>query len=162
MDLLKDYGSDSDGGGEAPASTVEAPTTVLARRVETAPAVLGALSLMKRPGSKKKEATTFGEMRTNLPAALVKAPIAGPSRSFGGGGHLQQMNLEASNVHAGGSVERAAIEEWSFDEQYNSFQGFGYCQDAAGGSHSNAKCDPHRRIRRSTALLVKLIMFGRI
>ena len=52
MDLLKDYGSDSDGGGEAPASTVEAPTTVLARRVETAPAVLGALSLMKRPGSK--------------------------------------------------------------------------------------------------------------
>ena len=58
MDLLKDYGSDSDGGGEAPASTVEAPTTVLARRVETAPAVLGALSLMKRPGSEEKEATT--------------------------------------------------------------------------------------------------------
>ena len=144
---MGDYDSDGDGGGASKAAPAEAsppappgedfgppPTTVLARVVDAAPAVVGALAVVKRPGSKAKQAQgAFGEMRTNLPAALVRAPVAGPSRSFGGGSHLQQMDLKASNVHAGGSVERAAIEEWSFDEQYHTFQSFGYAQDAAGG-----------------------------
>jgi len=130
--LVADYGSDSDGGGGSELDGEPAPTTVLARRVEAAPRVVGAALAVREDKQRQKLASTR-KMMTNLPAALVRAPIAGPASAFARKG-LDQMDLTASNVHAGGSVERAAVEDWSFHEQFHTFQSYGYAMDASGGT----------------------------
>mmetsp|Transcript_3109 Transcript_3109/g.9085 ORF Transcript_3109/g.9085 Transcript_3109/m.9085 type:complete len:585 (+) Transcript_3109:304-2058(+) len=128
--LLPDYESSED--DEAPAADM--PTTVLARRVETAPAVVGAVTTLATRNAlpRGEDGRPAREMRTNLPAAIVKARVEGPSRSFGGA--FLGVDATLPNVHAGGSVERAAVEAWSFDEQFHSFTARGVAMDAAGGN----------------------------
>ena len=70
------------------------------------------------------------EMKTNLPASIVKAPVAGPARPFDNA--APGVDRAAPNVHSGGTAERAAVEAWSFDEQFHSFQGHGFAQAARG------------------------------
>ncbi|KAJ8610013.1 hypothetical protein CTAYLR_006636 [Chrysophaeum taylorii] len=104
--LVADYGSEEE-------AEFEAPTTVLARVVDTSPEVVGLVS--GRP-----EEVAVGTMVRNLPAAAVRAPVLGPAHPHRRGGV--------------GSAEVAAIEEWSFHEQYHTFQSYGYALSASGGT----------------------------
>lgn len=99
MSLVDDtYGSSESESEEAPAPP---PPNVLARFVENAPAVVGALGPSK---------TFTGEMTTNLPASVVRAVPEGPSHPF------------RSSSSVGPQVESTSIEDWSFHDQYHQFQ----------------------------------------
>ena len=59
------------------------PTALLERRVVTAPSVIGASTLALNPARALQpgaDGRMVREMKTNLPAAIVKAPVAGPAR----------------------------------------------------------------------------------
>ena len=99
----------------------------------TAPRVVGASTLALNPARALQpgaDGRMVKEMKTNLPASIVKAPVAGPARPFDNA--APGVDRAAPNVHSGGTAERAAVEAWSFDEQFHSFQGHGFAQAARG------------------------------
>ena len=123
-------GSSSDDDDDEPAPP---PTALLERRVVTAPRVVGASTLALNPARALQpgaDGRMVKEMKTNLPASIVKAPVAGPARPFDNA--APGVDRAAPNVHSGGTAERAAVEAWSFDEQFHSFQGHGFAQAARG------------------------------
>ena len=124
-------GSSSSDDDDEPAAPP--PTALLERRVVTAPRVVGASTLALNPARALQpgaDGRMVKEMKTNLPASIVKAPVAGPARPFDNA--APGVDRAAPNVHSGGTAERAAVEAWSFDEQFHSFQGHGFAQAARG------------------------------
>ena len=120
-------------GGDDEEEAAPPPTALLERRVVTAPSVIGASTLALNPARALQpgaDGRMVREMKTNLPAAIVKAPVAGPARPFDNA--APGVDRAAPNVHSGGTAERAAVEAWSFDEQFHSFQGHGFAQAARG------------------------------
>ena len=125
-------GSSSSDDDDEPAPP---PTALLERRVVTAPRVVGAPTLALNPARALQpgaDGRMVKEMKTNLPASIVKAPVAGPARPFDNA--APGVDRAAPNVHSGGTAERAAVEAWSFDEQFHSFQGHGFAQAARAGA----------------------------
>ena len=105
---LGSYGgsSSSSDDDEAPAPP---PTALLERRVVTAPSVIGASTLALNPARALQpgaDGRMVREMKTNLPAAIVKAPVAGPARPFDNA--APGVDRAAPNVHSGGTAERPA------------------------------------------------------
>lgn len=104
------------------ASDDEEPTTVLARRAECAPAVLGVAERsveVRRLQSLTSDESGTVLMTRNLPASTVLARAAGPEHPQKPGS-LEQRGPSCSR-HAAGSVEPTVVEDWSFDAEYHGF-----------------------------------------
>ena len=122
--LVANYAeSSSDGEDEAPPPP---PTTVLSREVVTAPVVYGAM----KEKNEVKAVHSGGAMVRNAKADVVLAKKEGPEHPY----RRQMEHLETGAVFSGGAVERAAVEDWSFDEQFHTYQSYGFAMDATGGN----------------------------
>ena len=124
--------SDEEEEEEGERSVVEAPTQVLARSVETAPMVVG-VAKEGRGGrdSQLKAWQNNMVLERNLPAATLLAAKQGPEHPY----RRNVENLETGSVFVGGAAQRANVEDWSFHEQFHTYQSYGYAADAAGGNN---------------------------
>lgn len=74
-------------------------------------------------------------VKYNLPLEQMHAPVLGPSHPG-----LKDGTAAGLRNHRSGHVEAANMSDFAFDEQYNTFQSFGYAADPGGaGTVKNAK-----------------------
>ncbi|KAG5179619.1 WD40-repeat-containing domain protein [Tribonema minus] len=147
MDLLQGYASGSgadESGSEAQEeqpmvsvnlkpqlqtrAVVAAPTVI--RAPEHAKSVVNPLSAAAGPVGQLQTARAPGQMMMYNPKAdLLLAPVLGPAHPF----RASKMEVPVGGSHTGaGVVERASIEDWSFQEQYHTFQQHKYTIGVSG------------------------------
>lgn len=123
------------------------PTTVLTRHVELAPTVIGVANATTRGLQAGTDNSIM--MKWNAPASTARAPLTGPV-------HPYRRSRADGASHSGGRAEPAAIEDWSFHEQYHNFHSYGYAEDAAGGSNLVGSAEDLARAQEEGAATVSL------
>jgi pre-mRNA-processing factor 17 len=115
MDFLHGYGSGDESGGETPAplfKPVSSAPLVVAVRPSTS-------SLVLKQGDNK--------LMLNPKANVVLAQEAGPAHPFRKGGIAGVKKIGT------GQLDTAAMEDWAFEQQYQTFQRSGYAVSATDG-----------------------------
>lgn len=129
MDLICNYSEDesalSSGGNEEvqlmPLSVSSAPV------VDTAGLALIENKAVPAGDALYLQESTAKQVRYILPFEQMHAPVVGPSHPGEKGGLSAGMRN-----HRSGFVEDAHLSSFSFDEQYNTYQTFGFAHDPAG------------------------------
>jgi pre-mRNA-processing factor 17 len=136
MNFLGAYGSSDD---DDDASNKKLRPKMLAKPVNAAPQIMAAPQrslavvnpLSKAAGPIAKSQTSGGGqlmMMHNPRAEVFLAPIVGPAHPY-----RQKQAVPTGGSHTGaGVVERAGVEDWSFKDQYNTYQQHGYTTDTHG------------------------------
>jgi pre-mRNA-processing factor 17 len=66
------------------------------------------------------------EISSNLPIEVLMAPVQGPANPF----TFNSLGAEGGGRRVGmGVIEDAAVEDWTFDEQYQTYQRSGFAVD---------------------------------
>jgi pre-mRNA-processing factor 17 len=119
METLGAYGSDDEA---APAPKPEYRDYSMAV-VSAAPAV-GMLSAAHLGSQLLRH--NQKEISTNLPIEVLMAPVQGPANPF----TFNSSGAEGGGRRVGmGVIEDAAVEDWTFDEQYQTYQRSGFAVD---------------------------------
>ncbi|KAI4367513.1 hypothetical protein MLD38_023243 [Melastoma candidum] len=153
MDLLRSYADEDikqDDGGEDDPSTSSPPRLLPAKSAapivdDTALALSCAKAnrTLSRPIDPTQHSLAFNPTYDQL-----WAPIYGPSHPFSSSGLPQGLRN-----HKLGSVEDASINSFHFDEQYNTFQVFGYASDPSAPS-ADAPVGDLEALRKNHSLSV--------
>jgi hypothetical protein len=119
MDLISGYNSDEE-VEEALPQSMSIPSNI----IDTAPT-----SLTVHNANKISKLSAAIDMKTNMLVVnsrvdVVLAPINGPANPF-------KLNAGAAGTQRSGvgSVEATNIEDWCFNEQYQTYQKSGYAVD---------------------------------
>ncbi|CAM9868662.1 unnamed protein product [Phaeothamnion confervicola] len=83
----------------------------------------GAAPLAKRGGKGQQEIVLY-----NPRADVMKAPVQGPAHPF----KMEMAVPAGGRAVKNGVIEPSAMEDWSFHEQYHTYDRFGYAMDAGG------------------------------
>lgn len=116
MDLLSGYHSDDD-GGTGPA--VLSSPGFTSRAVNAAPSV--ALVTKSQPNVLKHNQK---ELKYNVTADVLLAPVQGPLNPF-----KFNPGSQGGKQSGMGSIEDTAVENYAFDEQYQTYQRSGFAVD---------------------------------
>jgi len=134
MDLLQEYGSDSDGESAEPKSddnTKSKPTLeakIMIPSVNAAPNVPLGIAAVAGNLNSIIPIKSNSQLIVNPKATALTAPVYGPAHPY-----KEEMHVPATGkkIHTG-VLEKASMEEWSFTEQYHTFHNYGWAHDSAG------------------------------
>jgi len=127
MELLSGYGdlNDEDNlskGSELEASQSQHQHIAYHRPMCSAPSV----ALVVKPDQQLKKINDNKQLMTNPKANVVLAPIHGPAHPY-----KFHRNDDGSKLSGMGHIEETNIEDFTFNEQYQTYQRSGYAIDAS-------------------------------
>ncbi|CAM9434937.1 unnamed protein product [Chrysoparadoxa australica] len=146
MDLLGGYGSEGSEDGAAPKPKHSSKMTVKpvnARPdvVVVRPIVQTSIDPMQVGAYRKPGAIEQGQLMLHNPtAASLRAPLQGPAHPY----QKKQYVPAGATKSISGVIEKASIEDWSFQEQYHTYHQYGYAIDVNGQQIGDEKARQSR------------------
>jgi len=138
MDLLAGYGSDDEPVVAAPAANVEhLQPKMVAAPPTSAPTVYGAASaqpfnnLLAIYDPKNK-----GAFKYNPTKAELMAPVSGPEHPHHRAAFMPHLGNAA---HANGAIAPTNVAAWAFEEQFHTYNAYGYAIGTSGEVVGDAK-----------------------
>mmetsp|Transcript_24662 Transcript_24662/g.33817 ORF Transcript_24662/g.33817 Transcript_24662/m.33817 type:complete len:608 (-) Transcript_24662:351-2174(-) len=136
MELLQNYGSD-DEEASVPDNMEHLKAKMIARPLQSAPHILGALpesmrskALTLSAGGSKPGYNPGAMMKHNPTAMEMNMPVSGPKHPFHRSGSF--MPHLGAAAHANGYIAPEYVAPWAFEEQFHTYNNFGYAVDTEG------------------------------
>jgi len=130
MDLVAAYSSDPE-DEEHQANTDHLKPEMISQPVKSAPLVVGAAPKALQPKylalyDPKKAAKG---LRYNAKKEVLMAPSAGPKHPFRTQAFMPHLGAAA---HANGYIAPTNVDQWAFEEQFHTYNSYGYAMDTRG------------------------------